>query len=306
MTLAGTTDSDAPAPPCNTGAHPRTPLCPDSRFDWYRATVPVHPRMLMEACCELAGEGFSLEHGKGRFNYPYGSTVTVGGDRVATILHGGSNGHPNVEASGDRAPALAELLRANGPHRVTRCDVAVDVYGETLFHELEALGLRIAAEHGLSVRKVSSPLDKGAGETVYLGSRSSAVFARIYEKGKADRAVYGDVGDDRLNLWVRCELEVKPQKEMKAQAALMPPASFWGVSAWTAQLAEEAFAMAPNPIPFHPRRTQSDDLAWSWMQIQYRNLARRRCANKFGGDRTAMLAELEHAWFDQVDQENVA
>ena len=283
-------------PACNTGVHP-----PSSRFDWYRATVPVHPQSLVDACLGLAGNGASLEVGRGRFNYHHAATVTVGGDRVATVLHGGPNGHPNVEASGDRAPALAALLRANGRHRVTRCDVAIDGYGEDLFVQLEQLALRIAGEHGLAVRKIANPLDRLAGETVYLGSRSSAVFARIYEKGKAETRVYADTPASVLHPWVRCELEVKPQKEMKEQAALMPPDAFWGVSAWTAQLASEAFAMAPDPIPFHPRRTATDERAFTFMCDQYRNLLRRRCDTNHGGDRLRLAREIVDRIFDQAD-----
>jgi hypothetical protein len=228
--------------------------------------------------------------------------VTSGGDRVATILHGGSNGHPNVEASGERAPHLAKLLRSMGPHRVTRCDVAIDLYGHDAFADTEQLAMVIAKDTGLQVRKVGSPLDRTAGETVYIGSRSSALFVRIYEKGKADRAVYGDVGVDALEPWVRCELEVKPQKDMKALAATMEPEAFWGCSEWTARLAQEAFAMSPDPIPFHPRRTASDDRAFAFMCAQYRNLLRRRVDDRHGGDRMALAREILASVYDDTQE----
>jgi hypothetical protein len=100
---------------------------------------------------------------------------------------------------------------------------------------------------------------------------------------------------------VRCELEIKPQKEMKDQAALMSPEAFWGVSAWTAQLASEAFAMSPDLVPFHPRRTASDDRAFATMVGQYRNLLRRRCDDKHDGDQLALAQEIVRAVFDQAD-----
>jgi len=272
-----------------------------SKFDWYRATVPAHPDLIRDACVELAGDGVEVEEGRGRFNYLRSTTISQGGERVATILHGGSNGHPNVEASGDRAPALAGLLRSNGAHRVTRCDIAVDLYGDTLFADMEGLLLRIGSDYGLKVRKIASPLDRDAGETVYLGSRASAVFVRVYEKGKADGVgVYGDTAPSVLHPWVRCELEVKPEKGMKSVAASMPPEAFWGVSEWTAKLASEAFAMAPEPIPFHPRRTASDDRAFAFMCDQYRNLLRRRCQLKHGGDRAALAAEIIERLYGDV------
>jgi Replication initiation factor len=298
-------------PACNTGVHPHSPPCrgfaESCRFDWYRATVPAHPELILEAVLSLADGLPSVETGKGRFNYQHALTVTVGGDRVATILHGGPNGHPNVEASGERAPALAELLRAASPeHRVTRCDVAIDLFGPDAFVRTERIAHAIAADSGLQLRKIASPLDRSAGETVYIGSRSSALFARIYEKGKAERTVYGDHATDELDSWVRCELEVKPQKDMKAQAATMPPEAFWGCSEWTARLAQEAFAMSPEPVPFHPRRTASDDRAWSFMAAQYRNLARRRLVDRYHGDRAALYRELDALWFDTVSADTAA
>ncbi len=296
-------------PACNTGVHPPAPapaaFADRSRFDWYRATVPAHPQLILEAVRKLADGPLGVEEGKGRFNYHHALTVTSGSDRVATILHGGSNGHPNVEASGERAPALAALLRAMGPHRVTRCDVAIDLYGHQAFADTEQLAMVIAKDTGLQVRKVASPLDRTAGETVYIGSRKSALFVRIYEKGKADRRVYGDVGVDALEPWVRCELEVKPQKDMKALAASMEPEAFWGCSEWTARLAQEAFAMSPDPIPFHPRRTASDDRAFAFMCAQYRNLLRRRCGDRHDGDQLSLAQEIVRSVFDQ-DEAKVA
>jgi hypothetical protein len=243
-----------------------------------------------------------VETGKGRFNYTHATTITDAGERVATILHGGPNGHPNVEASGERAPALAALLRAMGEHRVTRCDVAIDLWGWDVFRSTEQLAMAIAQQERLQVRKVATPLDRTAGETIYIGSRSSSLFVRIYEKGKADRAMYGGVATDTLEPWVRCELEVKPQKDMKATAATMTPDAFWGCSDWTARLAQEAFAMAPEPIPFHPRRTASDDRAFEFMIKQYGNLLRRRCQTVHGGNRRDLADEILAGVFAQDEQ----
>jgi hypothetical protein len=241
-----------------------------------------------------------VEASKGRHNYLHRLDVTEGGDRVATILHGGPNGHPNVEASGERAPALAELLRAFGPHRVTRADVAIDFYGDEVFPRMEEIASRIASDLRIKLTKISNPLDRSAGDTIQLGSRTSVLYARIYEKGKADRAVYGDRTQEELQPWVRCELEVKPAKDMKALAATMEPEAFWGCSEWTTRLASEAFAMSPDPVPFHPRRTASDDRAFAFMCAQYRNLLRRRVTDRHGGDRMALAREiLESVYSDE-------
>lgn len=284
-------ETGQPTPLCNTGVHPPTePLTPVSKFDWYRATVPASVELLKRAVLAECGPYAQEVPGQGRFNYTNSLTIEQGGDRAATILYGGPNGHPNIEASGSRAPRLAALLRAGGPHNVTRCDIAVDLWGSGLYRELSALGDRIAGDHRIGWREISDR-DPSKGNTTYLGSRKSTVFVRIYEKGKADRHHHREIPDDVLDNWVRIELEVKPQKEMKQAASLIEPAAFWGVSDWTQHLAQEALDMATDPIPFHPRRMASDDRAWLTSIAQYRNIYQRRCEAVHDGDRQALAQE---------------
>lgn len=284
-----------PTPLCNTGVRPPT-HDHRSHFDWYRATVPTSVQMLTAKCMELAGEYPALKEGPGRFNYTHSKEISrCGVERVATILHGGANGHPNVEASGPQAQALSSLLRASRAHRVTRCDIAVDMLSDTLYERLRGVTKQISDEHRVAWSEITHR-DKDKGNTVYLGSRKSAVFARVYEKGKAEWEKIAPVDRyDDLKGWVRIELEVKPQKEMRERAASMEPSEFWGISPWTAQLAEEAFDMTAEPIPFHPRRQASDERAWATSINQYRNIYQRRCEQLHGGDRAA-LAEEWLAW----------
>lgn len=287
-------------PACNTGVYPPPPVVRDmveSHFDWYRATVPVAPHILVETIRQEAGKYATVTEGKGRFNYTHSKTIEYCGDRVATVLHGGPNGHPNVEASGGRyAPRLAALLRSKGEHNVTRCDVAVDLFGEGLFERLRDMAGGIADEHGLSCRDVTDR-DKSKGDTRYLGSRQSQVFARIYEKGKAGGETEDRIDPDLLRHWVRIELEVKPQKGMKAKAALLEPSEFWGVSPWTLQLAKGALDMDAQPIPFTPRRNSNDERAFAHCMDQYGETFRRLCVAKYQGDEDAFLEAIRRNVF---------
>lgn len=85
-------------------------------------------------------------------------------------------------------------------HKCTRCDLAIDIRNDGLF-ELE-LSAAIAAgkRHGTAknISEVRSLTDQG--RTVYVGSRSSDIFCRIYNKA-AEQRVEG--------CWTRCEVEVK-------------------------------------------------------------------------------------------------
>lgn len=276
---------------------------PVSKFDWYRATVPVHHEILAQACMSIGGNYPRREDGlKGRFNYDHRIEIKAGNDRVATILHGGRNGHPNVEASSDRAPALAALLKDMGAHNVTRCDVAVDLVGEGLYGRLKRLAGRISDQQRIACKEIRNRSAE-KGNTTVLGSEKSVVWARIYEKGKHEGVWYGDIDPALLKTWVRVEIQVSPEKEMKAHAARFQPEDFWGISDWTRQLAEEAFAMSPDPIPFHPRRVASDQKAFLTCTSQYHNLMRRRVEAVHSGDKQALWLELDRIWFPEDHQD---
>lgn len=289
-----------PTPLCNTGVHPLTgtdTFAVSSHFDWYRATVPIHHDLLTRELLKTAGKYAQVTEGPGRFSYKASRTIEHGRDRVATILYGGSNGHPNVEASGGVfAPRLAGSLRAMGPHKVTRCDVAVDLFGDGLFDALKALGGDVADQHGIDCRDVVNR-DPAKGDTRYLGSRQSSVFARIYEKGKSGGWTTAQVPADLLSSWVRLELEIKPQKSMKEVAAATEPEAFWGVSPWTRQLAKGALGMNAQILPFHPRRETTDERAFQTMLSQYGAICERRLRSKHEGNIPALLFEMGDGLF---------
>lgn len=307
-------ETAAQPPSCNTGVHPPlksplvgVPFALQSRFDWYRATVPAHPDLITGWVLRHSDRATVVdEPDRGRFNYRSTRTIVDHrGDRIVTILHGGPNGHPNVEASNERAVMLSDVLRSAGPHRVTRCDVAWDVYGPQAFRRLRRIGYQVAKKHGLNTDPRGDKLKPEKGFTLNIGSRSSTVYLRIYEKGKKDGHLYSDCPAEVIHHWVRCELEVKPAKEMKSLAAELEPSSFWGVSDWTADFTRKAFDMAPQPIPFHPRRTASDDRAFATMCTQYRDVMRRRCAQVHNGDRLALAQEILARIYDE-DSEQAA
>lgn len=271
----------APPPSCNTGVYPPppSPHCAAlaDRFDWYRASVPAHPELVLDALTEAVerelGTGWGLVPGNPRWSFLASHSVVDGyGKRIAEVLYGGRNPHPCVEASGEYASLVARALRSRGPHRVSRLDVCADRSGPTLFEDWRALCERLANRYGLKLRVIDAPTDRDAGRTVYLGSRKSEMFLRVYEKGLE---VAGKEGlakpiPDEYRHWVRAELEFKPhQRAAKAAVAGMEPNEFWGVSDWLADFAQEAFAMHCQPVSLRERRESDHDRAMRWMVHQY-------------------------------------
>lgn len=117
-----------------------------------------------------------------------GVHIILGGRALREIANGG---HTAVK--------MLEWVGENGG-RVTRLDLAIDVKDEAV--DLIALAQcpRVKEAPG-SARKWSQVQGSDGGQTVYIGSRQSEKFLRIYDKriesGQLDRA------------WTRFELEIK-------------------------------------------------------------------------------------------------
>jgi hypothetical protein len=87
---------------------------------------------------------------------------------------------------------------------------------------------------------------KGSGRTMYFGSTTSAARIRVYEKGRKERAA-GDMSADPR--WLRIELQYRPQREGKSQAAKVEPEGLWGCARWTAAVAERVLSHVPSWAP---------------------------------------------------------
>ena len=281
----------AQTPACNTGA--TDPLAPPPlsafewtdwplgvwRWDWARATVPAHHEALMQAIQQAAGRRLERVPGKGRFNYDSRVDFMLGDERIATVLFGGRNGNPNVEASHDRADWLVALLKASRLDWMpTRLDPCIDFCRVGLYDEFRAVALQIAQEfrtpngQAIKFREISSPIDAYAGRTFYLGSRSGRWFLRVYEKGLMDWAPGpdGNVPPETVLGLVRVEAEIKPDsREGRRLAAEASPMELFGVSPVLRAFAERALNVTIEPISLQVRRESSRDKALLAMGGQY-------------------------------------
>lgn len=239
------------------------------KFDWYQATVPAHPELVIGQL--LTGfPGAARTDKKGMFNYLHTAELASSDGEVhCRVFHGGPNGNPNVSATGDRAVPLASIIRDMfAQHRVTHCDVAVDLNTEGLFAEVVKLLESISKEYGMSFSWIGNS-DPSKGWTYYLGAPSSNLRLRVYEKGKQ---LLGHTGDRSWTLfqhWVRLELIVRPQKDFKVVAATMEPEEFWGCSPWSRLVAKEVLAMNPTPLSMKPVRETDHERAIRFALKQY-------------------------------------
>lgn len=241
----------------------------DHQFDWYQATVPAHHELLCSQLLAAMGEGAERVSGKGMWSYKHSSALMLDDEVAARVLHGGVNPHPNVVATGDHGSALAAVLRTVFPdHRVSRADVCIDMRGDGLFDDISSLMGKCGRKHRLKGEKII-PDDLDDGSTYYLGSRSSPLRVRCYEKGKQLYKLTGDVIWRDFFDWTRLELQVRPEKDFKSTAAKLSPEEFWGCAEWTRELSAGALGLDAETISMKPARISDHERAMRALSHQY-------------------------------------
>lgn len=234
------------------------------RFDWYQASVPnVRPEAVMEVLSKADFYG-DWEETRASKGYDQGAAFVVGGEVLYRMSYGGRNEEhgPNVMGSGSAAPALAELLRSNFPkHRVSRVDSCEDYHHKDVYDYLRKKALKIARERKVQVMEITKPLEESDdGRTLYLGSTSSPVSMRLYEKGK-------QLGRDED--WVRAELQFRPTKKLKDIAAHLSPLETWAVAKWSLAVAQVMGHEKLQRVESKIYQPSDHDRAYRFMLRQY-------------------------------------
>lgn len=303
--MASEADQTGAGPPCLIGGS--TPYAshrvPGS-FDAYCATILAPADAVFdELRCLMISAGFDAWEGEGqkaRFYAVNRPLLQLRGPQLLAVKSGGRNPHPHVECYGEAAPVLADYLRAGIPHRPTRIDHAVDRRAPGLFDGVHETVKALCKEHGLRLSYGGDWSSRDAGRTVYVGSRSSQVFVRIYEKGLKYASDFDLPITDELREWVRFELEFKPQTDSaKRLAPAIDGPQLWGATSWSSQLATEVLNMATEPVSIRERRQSNRDRALRFMASQYSAHLRALLADCNGdmsefGQAIADLAGLTH------------
>ena len=103
------------------------------------------------------------------------------------------------------------------------------------------------------------------GRTLYMGSQSSPVRMRLYEKGLQPEYAHLN----RPN-WARIEVQVRPAKEAKETFASLSPLEVWGASRWTRDIAAKVLEQHIDPHPAGTTYRLTDrETALRWMCKQY-------------------------------------
>jgi hypothetical protein len=258
-------------PPVLPTPHPNRATTLEPRFDWYAATIAEDPFALVQSLCDALGGSAVVANPHN--GYTSAQAVLVDDSKVATVLYGGKNGHPHAFASSDHTPAFVDAVRRLWPtHRVTRMDVALDFDEPDVFHRLLGVLRGLRDEEKLAYSMAGAWDDSGdsvAGRTFYLGSRKSAVFARLYEKGKELRTHELPEGVEPSLDLTRLELVVRPDGDSRVVAAHGSPASAWGYAVWSQELIRRVADLEVERVHIRQPRRSDLDRAMQAMSEQY-------------------------------------
>jgi hypothetical protein len=205
-------------------------------WDWYQASFIADPDSVISLICKELN--CICELSKPQPPYLYGVAfhpleVRTGkidkNHTLMTLHYGGINDRLLLRASGEEAEIFAPFIRKHWPdHQVSRADMAVDFDQKGIFLELSSWLLDYAKANKLKTGFAGDWANGTQGRTLYVGSRQSAVYIRLYEKGYQQLSL----GSKHASLdWVRFEAEIKPQtKAAKIRMAIMAPHQCFGVS----------------------------------------------------------------------------
>lgn len=239
------------------------------RFDAYTATTTAaKPGDMVGLMVSAFGLDTTLKPGRGF--HTFGERISVRdhtGDEVGSVSHGGSQGdRVMIEVKGEGTPRVVQALRDSYEHRVTRVDACADFDKPGAFEALLKPCIEVKHAHKLRGEKSGDWEDfPEYGRTLYLGAPSSAVKARMYEKGKQPEYLHLSRPE-----WCRLEIQVRPAKEAKQAFATLSPSEVWGASKWSRELAAKVLQEHIDPHPAGTTYRLSDrDRATNWMCKQY-------------------------------------
>lgn len=217
-----------------------------SRFDYWQATISlegwstydsstgetIHPAENLVKWLSSEITMVDVVRGRGSNSYERKADFKRGDRTICTLQWGGVNPDPNITASGSDAPFIRGLITAKFPEgRMSRLDSAFDsMSGTAEFQRVCAWVEERAKKAGVNCTWIKNS-DTTKGDTLYIGSKSSRVQIRIYEKGKEQK-----LSGEKRDLWWRAEVQLRPESRNKSMSYKYSSGMVWGASRITRDL----------------------------------------------------------------------
>ena len=241
-------------------------------WDWYQCTLPADTS-LVEFRLDLAIMLGEPQIKKGLHGYDFCEDYTH-----LKIQTGGSSGiwGPHIIVhGGDLTDRLVWHVRKYFPeHRVSRFDVALDFSCDGAFEWASDLGFAVIDEFGLDCEQRGDWHNLIKGRTLYVGSRKSTHYCRIYEKGIQMRL--NGFSPSASPNWVRVEFEVKPSRQSRLLASKMEPLDVIHSSRWSTMLSNLLGSVGMRSVSLSTRRQKSEVVqSLEHMFYQYSSLLKK-------------------------------
>jgi hypothetical protein len=240
------------------------------RFDAYTATMKgAKPDDLMSILFAQVGLGGTFYESKGFHTFARRLAIKDhSGHEVGAVQYGGHQGDRVMfEVKGEHTPKAVEALRSRFPHRVTRVDSCADFDAPRAFSKLLKACTEVKQANRIIGGKAGDWDDfPEKGRTLYLGSQSSPVRLRLYEKGLQKEYQHLDKPN-----WVRLEAQIRPKAREAGEAfSRLDALEVWGAGKWTRDLAAKVLQSHVDPHPAGSTYRLSDrETALRWMCKQY-------------------------------------
>lgn len=242
-----------------------------SKFDWYQGTLDQgNPsESMFNSLQDLFDLSSWRKTGRGYQGYTYQAVLHRGSTDLLMMAWGGNEG-VHLRCSGEGSSVLASWMRSHYcTHKVSRIDSCMDFEKQGLFDDLSKKMIDFANNRKPMPIKISMAGDwaNGKGRTLYIGSRQSQIFIRLYEKGY-ERSNKLGVEVERPD-WVRFEVEYKPQKEKaRRMAQSFSPDDIFRLS-YLPELMDSIGIDVGSQIKTHSAQYTDEEKARHFMLKQY-------------------------------------
>ena len=215
----------------------------ESSFDYWQATIslegwstydsstgePIEPAENLVKWLSSEITMVDVVRSRGTQSYRNKVDFNRGKRTICTLQWGGVNPDPNITATGSDSPFIRKLVTSRFHEgKISRVDSAYDsLSGTSEFLRVCAWAESRASRLRINCKWIKNS-DKSIGDTLYIGSKSSRVQIRIYEKGKQTGYKPGE--------WWRAEVQLRPDSRSKKNTYRFSSGMVWSTSEMTRDL----------------------------------------------------------------------
>jgi len=252
-------------------------------WDWSSTTHVGYAGVVDDLLSALGAETCMI--GKGLQGWSQSiAAYDAGGYKTGAVYFGGGREDVHVVSSSHQADDARRAVVGIGEARTARVDTRVDTL--TPFGELRSLCEAVAGPQTKVTYMESRVGDQSAGRTLYVGSPTSSVRVRLYEKWLESPGLYVE-GTNRV------EVQLRPPSRAKEKVSAWTPAETFCASKLTRRLADALGAAVASPGTLQKAKGTPDlEQTLEAMGDQYGN-AVRRWLHQSGGDVGAVLGYLD-------------